>query len=459
MRYTEVDPGQEQIDEALEDVLAGSVFRSSRQCQALLRYIVEHSKARREEMLRERVIGTNVFGRAPGYDTGNDPVVRSRAAELRKRLAQHYMRASGSNGAIRIEIPTGSYRAVFEKAEIPEVLGTVPADATGSEQSVTILGGKSPGNSADHEYEIASSLKENSAAEPGVRTEEARPEGFHQEWARSKWTRWIAGIAVAIVGVLVAGLFGAREVRVAYRRPADVFWAPVMETQHPVLIIMGTNRVYRINNDFMDRYRVEHHIENTNEESFIDLKKGDVIDESELRKTELIGFGDVAAAARIASMLTRFNKRYDLRYGGDIAVTDFRSSPAFLIGGFSNIWTREVMRQLRFQLEGYDHIVDKENATRSWRRKSAIGTFAGDDYVVISRLIRPETGNFILAIGGIDTYSNQAAADFLNDPDRLDALLKVLPEGWEQKNMQIVLHTDVLKDVPTAVNVEAWEVR
>jgi len=232
-----------------------------------------------------------------------------------------------------------------------------------------------------------------------------------------------------------------------------------METQHPILIIMGANRVYRINNDFMDRYRAEHHIENTNEESFIDLKKGDMIDESELRKTELIGFGDVAAAAQIASMLTRFNKRYDLRYGGDIAVTDFRSSPAFLVGGFSNIWTREVMRDLRFQLEGYDHIVDRENPTRYWRRKSEPGTFAGDDYVVISRLIRPETGNFILAIGGIDTYSNQAAADFLNDPDRLDALLKILPNGWEQKNMQIVLHTDVVKDVPTAVNVEAWDVR
>ena len=348
---------------------------------------------------------------------------------------------------------------MFEKAEISEVGGTVPAGATGSEQSVTILGGKSLGNLADHEYEIISSLDGNSAAGPGLRAQEARRAGFHPEWTKSKWTRWIAGIAVAIVVVLVAGMFGTREMRVAHRRPADVFWAPVMETQHPVLIIMGTNRVYRINNDFMDRYRAEHHIENTNEESFIDLKKGDVIDESELRKTELIGFGDVAAAARIASMLTRFNKRYDLRYGGDIAVTDFRSSPAFLIGGFSNIWTREVMRRLRFQLEGYDHIVDKENATRSWRRKSASGTFVGDDYVVISRLIRPETGNFILAIGGIDTYSNQAAADFLNDPDRLDALLKVLPAGWEQKNMQIVLHTDVLKDVPTAVNVEAWEVR
>jgi len=77
---------------------------------------------------------------------------------------------------------------------------------------------------------------------------------------------------------------------------------------------------------------------------------------------------------------------------------------------------------------------------------------------VISRLIKPETGNFILAIGGIDTYSNQAAADFLSDPDRLDALLKTLPTGWERKNMQIVLHTNVVKEVPIAVNVEAWDI-
>jgi hypothetical protein len=453
LRYIEVDPEHAQIDQALEDVLAGSVFRSSRQCQALLRYIVEHSKAHREEMLRERVIGANVFGRAPDYDTGNDPVVRSRAAELRKRLAQHYMGAGGADAAIRIEIPTGSYRAVFETAQLSGSRGTHPERATGSDQLVNVLDGKSPGDSSDHEYQT-SSLDENSAAEPVIGAQDARSERF-----QSKWTRWTPRIAVAIVVMLGAGLFGTREMRVAHQRPSDEFWAPVMETQHPILIIMGANRVYRINNDFMDRYRAEHHIDNTNEESFIDLKKGDVIDESELRKTELIGFGDVAAAARIAAMLTRFNRHYDLRYGGDIAVTDFRSSPAFLIGGFSNIWTREVMRQLRFQLEGYDHIVDRENSTRYWRRKSDPGTFAGDDYVVISRLIRPETGNFILAIGGIDTYSNQAAADFLNDPDRLDSLLKVLPSGWEQKNMQIVLHTEVVKDVPTAVNVEAWDVR
>jgi hypothetical protein len=437
VRHSEVEPEQALIDKALEDLLAGSAFRSSRQCQALLRYIVEHSRAHREEMLRERVIGANVFGRAPDYDTGNDPVVRNRAAELRKRLAQHYMRTRGSKGAIRIEIPTGSYRAIFEIADEIESRGVLPVH----EPSVDLSG----------------NVVVQKAAGPGTETV-AHPQDMSPQGTRSRWTKWVAGVAVAVVVLVGVVWLTIHQVRVERQSKFVAFWALMMDTQHPVLIIMGANRVYRLNYDFLDRYRVEHHIEDTNYESFIDLRKGDVIDESQLRKIELIGFGDAAAAARLASMLTRFNKHYDLRYGGDIAVTDFQSSPAFLIGGFSNIWTLEVMRQLRFQLEGYDHIVDKKNPSHVWRRKSGPGTLAGDDYVVISRLIKPETGNFILAIAGIDTYSNQAAADFLSDPDRLDALLKTLPTGWERKNMQIVLHTNVVKEVPTAVNVEAWDI-
>jgi hypothetical protein len=452
VRYIEVESDQALIDKALEDVLAGSVFRSSRQCQALLRYIVEHSRAHRDEMLRERVIGANVFGRAPDYDTGNDPVVRNRAAELRKRLAQHYMRTRDSRVAIRIEIPIGSYRAIFEIADEFESGSALTVHEPSADLSRNVAVQKAAGQSVDPTSAI-SLFNENSAAQPVSNGQDMGSQGTH-----SRWTKWVVGVAAAVVVLLGAGWLTIHQVRVVRHRPFDAFWALMMDTQHPVLIVMGANRVYRLNYDFVDRYRTDHHIEDTNYESFIDLKKGDVIDESQLRKIELIGFGDAAAAARIASMLTRFNKHYDLRYGGDIAVTDFQSSPAFLIGGFSNVWTLEVMRQLRFQLEGYDHIVDKKDPSHPWRRKSDRGTLAGDDYVVISRLIKPETGNFILAIGGIDTYSNQAAADFLSDPDRLDALLKTLPTGWERKNMQIVLHTNVVKEVPIAVNVEAWNI-
>lgn len=59
------------------------------------------------------MIGVSVFGRASNYDAGNDPVVRARAAEVRKRLAQHYMHEDGARERIRIEIPSGPYRALF----------------------------------------------------------------------------------------------------------------------------------------------------------------------------------------------------------------------------------------------------------------------------------------------------------------------------------------------------------
>jgi hypothetical protein len=259
--------------------------------------------------------------------------------------------------------------------------------------------------------------------------------------------------------MLGLGTLAVRQIRVAHQGAFEDFWSPIITAQRPALIFIGSNHLYWLKNDFLATYRAQHQLENTGREFFIDLKKGNKIDESDLEPmNQTIGFGDVAAAARMASLLTRLNKRYDLRYGNDIAVTDLHSSPTILIGGFSNVWTLEVMHQLRFRLEGGDRIVDEKDKTRLWVRKSDAKTFAGDDYAVISRLVRSETGNFVVAIAGIDTYSNQAAADLLNDPDRLNALLRALPKDWDQKNVQIVLHTSVVKDVPSALNIEAVEV-
>src|SRR6201997_1338440 len=85
-----------QIKEALEDILQSTPFRTSRQCQDMFRYIVEHSLAGSDDLLRERVIGAEVFGRAADYDTAEDPVVRVRAANVRKRLAQYYQAQKNS---------------------------------------------------------------------------------------------------------------------------------------------------------------------------------------------------------------------------------------------------------------------------------------------------------------------------------------------------------------------------
>jgi Tol biopolymer transport system component len=117
---------------ALESVVSSDAFTGSKRCQDFLRLIVERALAGDLDALRERMIGVEMFGRPVDYDTSNDAVVRVRATEVRKRLAQYY-REAATDPVVRIELPPGSYLPEFHwssptKAN-DEVATTVPARA------------------------------------------------------------------------------------------------------------------------------------------------------------------------------------------------------------------------------------------------------------------------------------------------------------------------------------------
>src|SRR5262245_60389409 len=92
----------------LARILESPQFRSSKRCSLFLRYVVEKASERRLEGLKERTLGAEVFGRSPQYDTNQDPVVRTAAGEVRKRLAQYYLEP-GHEDELRISLPAGSY--------------------------------------------------------------------------------------------------------------------------------------------------------------------------------------------------------------------------------------------------------------------------------------------------------------------------------------------------------------
>jgi len=77
-----------------------------------LRYVVERSLEGHSDHLKERTLGVEVFGREPDYDTNLDPVVRTSAVEIRKRIAQYYSDAAHES-EIRIDFPPGTYLPEF----------------------------------------------------------------------------------------------------------------------------------------------------------------------------------------------------------------------------------------------------------------------------------------------------------------------------------------------------------
>lgn len=93
----------------LEQILASRTFAGSRRTQDFLRLIVGHALDGDVDNLRERMIGAEMFGRPVSYDTGSDSVVRVRASEVRKKLAQYYVDTAGAPHQVRFDLPSGSY--------------------------------------------------------------------------------------------------------------------------------------------------------------------------------------------------------------------------------------------------------------------------------------------------------------------------------------------------------------
>ena len=125
----------ERVREELNRVLCSHEFRSSKRSQDFLRYVVEHTLAGDTDILKERTIGIEVFGRPTSYDPSDDATVRVKAGEVRKRLGLYYS-DQGAQDPIRIELPSGTYVPEFHAAAAPpaaapavEVPAPVPAPA------------------------------------------------------------------------------------------------------------------------------------------------------------------------------------------------------------------------------------------------------------------------------------------------------------------------------------------
>ena len=99
---------------ALQEILNSPQFRNSKRYPALLRYVVEKTLEGKVDQLKERTLGTEVFGRPLTYEPSSDTVVRYTASEVRKRLLLYYSESETASD-VRILLPPGSYIPEFHR--------------------------------------------------------------------------------------------------------------------------------------------------------------------------------------------------------------------------------------------------------------------------------------------------------------------------------------------------------
>ncbi|MCU1225967.1 MAG: hypothetical protein JWQ42_4060, partial [Edaphobacter sp.] len=103
------------ITKELQQILASESFRSAKRSRDFLTHVVKIACTGNAEQLKERTLGVELFGRVASYDTGEDAIVRVKASEVRRRLAQYEVSADPQR-LIKIILPTGSYVPKFLRA-------------------------------------------------------------------------------------------------------------------------------------------------------------------------------------------------------------------------------------------------------------------------------------------------------------------------------------------------------
>jgi hypothetical protein len=100
------------IREQLLRMLDSAIFMHSHRLSRFLRFTVETTLAGQAQILKEYLIGTEVYDRKPPYHPSEDSIVRSEARRLRNKLKQYYD-SVGKDDSVFIYYRPGGYAPVF----------------------------------------------------------------------------------------------------------------------------------------------------------------------------------------------------------------------------------------------------------------------------------------------------------------------------------------------------------
>jgi hypothetical protein len=387
----------------LQRILDNHLFHNSRRYPNLLQFIVEQTLDGKSNDLKERVLGIEVFGRDPHYDTNLDPIVRVTAGEIRKRIAQYY-HEPGHEAELRIDLDPGSYVPRFH---LPN--GILPSGTSVvSSASDSIVGSLARASSRKHRLYLALAL---------------------------------ACALVALSGLVILSRPWSR------RSALDQFWAPVLDSSGPVLFSIGEP----LGND-------------SDKTAGPATNPPETVSEH-IRRVDHIVLPDATAFLNLSRFIGRGGRPYHLQGTTSTTLTDLRQGPSILISAFDNAWTLRVTDPLRFHFvhacdSNVYAIEDRENSGQQWAIDfgKPYSTLA-EDYALVARFLDPTTGQLLVIAAGIGSNGTISAGEFLTEKKFLEQVSDQAPRDWRLKNMEAVIATQVIEGKsgpPRVAAVHFW---
>jgi hypothetical protein len=343
---------------------------------------VERTIANQEDEISEQQIGIRVFGRDPGYNPGDDNIVRSQARILRSKL-ETYFQGEGAGETLRIEIPKGSYVPVFNIYEPP---GT-------------------------------------SLAEPGDTLRVAVPTSRERHTQRLRWwvlVAWIAGCCLG-AGVMV-GLRPSPNSLVEEPPHFQQFWNSLLAQEQPLTFVAPdqanapTSEVLGRNFSLADYLLRVPQVEWARREAELGYLR-------DLPKRNYTMMDAVSIVTRVSELASRRGRSIVVRYAREVNRRELSGGPVILLGTrASNPWIElyEARQNFSYVLEGgkrpsiLRNRQPQLNEPGEYRQQVVEGMVEGYSTLLYRKGLNGRSP--VLLLGGMSMEATEAGASLLLAP-------------------------------------------
>lgn len=401
---------------ALRIAASGSLGRSRLLTDFLL-YIVDRHIRNRTDEITEPQIGVLVFGRAEGYDSNDDNIVRSYARNLRKRIDE-YFALEGRGETLRLEIPRGGYTPIFSdlKAEIQS----------------------SPDTSTAPVISSSNIAAQENASQP--RVNKLEPEEEADETLRGamspvavSWLRRVAGdfarpqvLFILCTGILFGVLLSFLISLIQHVIPPEeaashLLWSQLFSNDHDTFIVPSDDGLVIMQRLIPRPLELATYVNGTYR---TDVKtSGTPADEEILKlgRRRYTSVVDLDFVGHLAQLKEVVPERMMVRYARDLRIDDLRAGNAVLIGSNeANPWIELFQPQLNFFFR-FQSGVDKQSEIvnvhpRPGEMPAYLNPGNGYTYGIIAYLPNLNDSGHVLIVGGLNMAGTEAATAFLMKP-------------------------------------------
>jgi hypothetical protein len=422
----------------LASILKSSYFSGSKRCQDFLEFIVNHAIDGNFEYLTERFLGAELFGRPINYETGTDSIVRVRANDARRRLAQFY--AEGYGGSrVTIGLVSGSYIPEFHWGG-PK---TVEAGSTDTGPTALSAG---PDASLDATVTISPKTVLNLGRTP----------------ERRRLFIGLIASALAVGGCIGWWMNERVQDRVLYPlkyAPAmGALWSGLMDANHETDVVLSDASFQLLQDIGKRSFNLDEYLSR----SYVgQLQEQNSSPEMQFVLSHIASknFGnsvEFRLAQRI-SALDRMGNKVLIYNAHEYTTALVMQDNIVLIGSqYTNPWQQLFSNQLNFLANPPNKLPGSviNRAPRAGESSTYMPTDAVG-YCVVAYLPNPDRNTKVLIIEGSSSEATEAGGDFLLSEQKLAALDKMLHTD-RLPYFEVLFKTSQVRGTPITATVEAY---